>query len=45
LKNQESKVEERVKIDEYQWKRIAKQAVSGEKKKTKGSLLRSGQID
>jgi hypothetical protein len=45
LKNQESKAEERVKIDEYQWKRVARQAVFGAKKKTKGGVLRSGHID
>jgi hypothetical protein len=36
LKDQESKVEERVKIDVHQSSRIARQAVFGQKKKQRG---------
>jgi hypothetical protein len=39
LKDQESKVEERVKIDRYQYERIARQAVFGEKKKQRVVLF------
>jgi len=35
LKDQESKVEEKAKIDKHQYKRIGKQAIFGEKKKTR----------